>query len=65
MVRIPESILEYAGLIRTTVQHSSFLKVYAWTIRVAFGFALVVVVAWLANRLGLKLPWDVLTKLLG
>jgi hypothetical protein len=65
IVRIPESILEYAGLIRTTEQHSSFLKVYAWTIRAAFGFVLVVAAAWLANKLGLKLPWDVLTKLLG
>jgi hypothetical protein len=65
VVRIPENVMEYAGFIRTADQHSSFLQVYAWVIRVLFGFVLVVGVSWLADKLGLKLPWDILTKLLG
>jgi hypothetical protein len=64
-MRIPENVLEYAGFFRTADQHSSFLKVYVWVLRVLFVFALVIAVSWLANRLGLTLPWDILTKVLG
>ena len=64
VVRMPEIIFEHAGLIRTSEQHSAFLGVYKWFVRVVFLVALTIGVTWIAKKLGLNLPWDLLTKVL-
>lgn len=65
VLRIPVAILEYGGLITTTEQHSSWIKFYEWVGRIAFGFAVVIVVAYVASKLGFAVPWNVLGKVMG
>ncbi|HEX6822290.1 MAG TPA: hypothetical protein VF123_09565 [Candidatus Sulfotelmatobacter sp.] len=63
-VRVPETILEHAGMLRTAQERERFLHGYAWVVRILYLAALVIALAWLAAKLGLKLPWELLTKLL-
>jgi len=45
--------------------HSAWVKVYEWIGRIAFGFVVVIVVAYIASKLGFAVPWNVLGKVMG
>ena len=64
-VRVPVVIFENAGFVTTADDHSRFIKIYEWIVRVVFVFILVIGAAYAAKRLGLTLPWEFLSKLLG
>jgi hypothetical protein len=65
VLRMPITILEYAGLITTTEHHSAWVKFYEWIGRITFGFSVVILVAYVAARLGFSVPWNVLSKVVG
>jgi hypothetical protein len=65
LLRMPVTILEYAGLITTVEHHSSWIKFYEWIGRIAFGFVVVMVVAYIARRLGFTVPWNALGRVAG
>jgi len=63
VIRIPVSILEFAGLISAYEEHSAIIKLYGWAIRIAFLFVLVFLAAFLAKKAGLSFPRDLLGHL--
>ena len=62
VIRIPVSILEFAGLISAYEEHSAIIKLYGWAIRIALLFVLVFLAAFLAEKAGLSFPRDLLTR---
>jgi len=60
VIRIPVSILEFAGLISAYEEHSAIIKLYGWAIRIAFLFVLAFLAAYLAKKAGLSFPRDLL-----
>jgi hypothetical protein len=40
----------------TTEHHSAWVKFYEWVGRIAFGFSVVIIVAYIAARLGFSVP---------
>jgi hypothetical protein len=58
VIRIPVSILEFAGLISAYEEHSAIVKLYGWAVRIAFLFVLVLLAAFLAKKVGISFPWD-------
>ena len=60
VIRIPVSILEFAGLISPYEEHSALIKFYGWAVRIAFLFVLLFLAAFLAKKAGISLPWDLL-----
>jgi hypothetical protein len=60
VIRIPVSILEFAGLISTYEEHSALIKFYGWAVRIAFLSVLVFLAAFLAQKAGISPPWVLL-----
>lgn len=63
VIRIPVSILEFAGLISTEEENSAVVKFYGCAVRIAFLSVLVFLAAFLAKKTGIPLPWDLLGHL--
>ncbi len=63
VIRIPVSILEFAGLISTYEENSAIIKFYGWAVRIAFLSVLVFLAAFLAKKTSFSLPWDLLGHL--